>query len=390
MPRFIPVEEVVDSLCLQTGDILKRNKGRYLYIAKDVWDDMNEGYLKIASRVKIPVRKICHVNKKTNSLSIPKNWLRVSSVNVIDHCGNFHPVYRNEKLTGELVEMSAVKDCACEFACGYRLCNTIKGYEAVVSTKTDSLPNGDSISFECVDRKYVDGQGFLYTETQYPQRIYLSGVWTDTVLHTGSTKSCKLEVDHNGCVCDTEENIDACCDSCVSHGNNHDGTPVGGTANIPPCTEDRSWIYYCNSKLDWFGLQCGGFGWATGKKNCNNIYNITEDGNTLVFPHDFGWEKVMLRGYVDVDLQDIMVPYTAKQTFQTGLQCFFYMHDPKNQNIAITFEKKYSKYKWGLFLELNKYRIAELAQIVVPAVYVPSYIHNWNQGWYQDGIVRYS
>lgn len=384
MARFYSVEDIVDSLCLRSGDILKRNKGLYLECAKDVWEDLNETTLKIADRVKIPIRRTFKVNKRTNSIDIPP-FLRLSSVNVIDHCGNFHPVYRNDKLTDDIVDLAGTEDCACEFNCGYKLCNTIKGYEAVVSTKSDELPNGNPISFECTDRKAVDDQGFLISETQYPMRVYLSGVWTNTVLNTQVTKMCKVEVDANGCCCDTEENINAVCDSCSVKATGYD-IPVGGTAMTPPHEGDQSWIYYCNSKMDWFSLQCGGFAYAFNRKDCkNNIYNISELGNRLIFPADFGWDNVMVRFYADISTGDIQVPYMARQVFMTGLQYYASEHNMDKQDQSAIFGKKYSRQKWGLFLELNKYRIAELKMITTAPVYVPSYISNNNSGYYDNG-----
>ena len=381
MPRFISIESLIDDLCLQSGDILKRNKGIYLSCANDLWNDLNDTTLRIAERVKIPVRQKFRVNKRTNSIEMPP-FLRVCSVNVIDHCGNFHPVYQNDRLHDDLVDIPGTSDCACEYDCGYQLCNTIKGYEAVVSTKTDKLPNGDSISFTCVDRKCVDAQGFLYAETQYPIRKYLSGVWVDTVLHTENTKMCKLEVDDHGCVCDTEENVNAVCDSCATKVPCGGDIPVGGDANNPPAVGDKSWIYYCNTKMDWFSLQCGGFAVGFNKrKGCGeNIYNISELGNRLIFPANFGWDEVMVRFYSDVDLKNIMVPYMAKRTVMAGLQFFACENNVEKQNEAAIFGKKYSRYKWGLFTDLNKYRIAEMAMIFTAPSYIPSYIRDYYGG----------
>src|ERR1700760_645147 len=166
MPKFEHITDVVKDLCLKSWDILQRHKGIYLNCAKDVYNDLNEDSLKIFERVKIPVRSVYSINKKTNSIELPCDTLRLCSVNVIDSCGSFIPVWRNEHLHDDIVDISNAKDCACELKCGYTLCNTIKGYEAVTSTKTDKLPNGEGISFVCIDRKYTDSKGFFYSETQ--------------------------------------------------------------------------------------------------------------------------------------------------------------------------------------------------------------------------------
>lgn len=363
MPKFIHINEVIKLPMLGDQDYLFRSKGRLLSWSKFVYQDMDLSVMKVA------VREEFQINKRTNSIQLPKNTLQLSSVN-IRHNGVYWPVYRNEKISDDIVEIGASKDCACEHKCGYKLCNTIKGYEAVTSTKSDFLPDGTPISFTCIDRKVTD-KGFLLEVTQKPLRVYVSGVWTDTVLDTEEKFLCSVEVDDNGCVCDTEENINAVCGTCVSKSGGN--IPVGGTAELPPCEGDDTWIYWCNSKLDWFSTQCGGG--CFGKKEFNNIYNISELGDRLIFPANFGFDKVMIRYYVDVKLQDMQIPFIAVDTFVTGLLWFDhkYSTDMNKQKLAELFGSRYAKMKFGLLRELNKYRIAELGQIFSPQTYIPSY-----------------
>ena len=114
MAKLIPIEKVIDKLCQRNEDLLRRKKGLYLSCVEDVWNDLNEGVLKMAERVKIPVRSIYQINKRTNSIDLPCNALRVCSVNVIDHHGNFHPIYKNDRLTDDLVDVGGSDSCACE------------------------------------------------------------------------------------------------------------------------------------------------------------------------------------------------------------------------------------------------------------------------------------
>lgn len=374
MARFEHITDVVKSLCLRSGDLLQRNKGLYLDCANDTFNDLNTDVLRLAERVKMPIRTLFSINKRTNSIDLPCNFLKLSSVNIMDNKGIMYPVFRNERLHDDIVEVSAARDCACEFNCGYKLCNTIKGYEAVQSVKSDFLPNGDPISFNCIDRKALSG-GFLYEETQNPQRVYLSGVWTNTIKGIENKKLCAVEVDHNGCVCDSEHNINAVCDSCGISNINENKCCIGGDANNAPSKNCDTWKYYCSSRLDWFETQCGGFPFGF-HHGCNNIYNISELGDRLIFPHNFGWDKVVVRYYADIDLNDLWIPYMAKEVFMTGLQYFASTHNDKKQQQAAMYSQKYSKQKWALFLEFNKYRIEELRMIMTPPVYVPSFISN--------------
>jgi len=367
MGRFTHINEVVKLPMLGDSDYLMRSKGRFLTWSKLVWQDME------LSTIKTPRRQLFEINKRTNTIDLPCGFTQLCSVNIIDKNGLFYPVYRNDRLHDDITEVAAADDCACEYKCGYKMCNTIKGYEAVVSTKCDKTPAGADIEFECVDRKAIDDNGFLYEQTQYPLRVYMSGVWTETVLHTENKKLCKVEVDEHGCCCDTEENINAICNACGISG---DYTPpVGGTASCPPDKNDKTWIYYCNSKADWFGVQCGNYPSGLSSE-CNNIYNISELGNRLIFPHNFGYDKVMVRYYVDVNLSELQIPTIAVDTFVMGLLWFDnkYSTNLKKRALANGFGNDYARMKFGLLRELNKYRIAELGKIFTPPRIIPSYV----------------
>lgn len=382
MGRFVHINEVVKLPMLGDHDYLMRSKGRLLTWSKEVWLDMN------MSTVRIPVRQFFEINKKTNTIDLPCNFLQLSSVSIMDKCGVFYPVYRNTRLHDDLTDVAAAKDCACEYKCGYKLCNTIKGYEAVCSTKCDKNPDGSDVEFECVDRKAIDEQGFLYEQKQYPERVYLSGVWTSTIKKTENIKLCKVEVDSNGCCCDTEENVHAVCDACgISE--NSVNPPVGGDANCPPNKNDKTWIYYCNSKMDWLNVQCGSHPVGL-HDECNNIYNISELGNRLIFPHNFGYDKVMVRFYVDVNLNDLYIPRVAVDTFVNGLIWFDnkYSTNPQRMAIASQFGQTYARMKFGLFREFNKYTIAELGKIIAPPKHIPSYTLGSMNNFY-IGYTRY-
>jgi hypothetical protein len=378
MSRYIPVAEAIKVAMLGNGDILQRAKGRYLTWSKYVFEDLNLQTLKVAKR------ELLYINKRTNTVELPSDFYQLCSVNVMDKKGVIYPVYKNDRLHDDIVSVESMKDCACEYKCGYQLCNTIKGYEAVTTVKSDFMPNGNPISFTCTDRKEIDGQGFLYEETQYPERIYISGVWTNTILQTTQRKLCAIEVDKNGCICDTDKNIESVCNSFF--GDNNNGLlPIGGTNSNPPHGNKNTneWIYYCGSKMDWFAYQCGGF--HKGLNHCNNIYNISELGDRLIFPNDFGYRSVLVRYYADVNRNDLQIPSIALDTFIAGIKWWDCRFDDKKQVLADHFEQVYSKLKWGLFLELNKYTISEQRMLLSPPVFVPSFIKNkskFSGDWY--------
>jgi hypothetical protein len=384
MSRWISVIDAVDLRLLGSGDFQKRDRLRLTKWAKFVWQDMN------LTTIKRAIRQRFTINRKTRSIDMPCEFLQFCSVNVEDECGNEIPVYRNPRVKDDLVDVSAAKNCNCEYKCGYKLCNTIKGYEAIKSVKSDYLPSGSIKNFDCVDRKGIDDQGFFYQQLQYPQRIYestngINSVWIDTVLHTENKKLCKVELDENGCCCDSEANIDAVCHACGIDNVNPDYCCIGGTASKPPTETCNTWTYYCNSKLDWFSIQCGGF--PRLNKECNNVYNISELGDRIIFPHNFGWEKVILRWYEDTGLDTLQIPVIAVDTFVFGLMWWDCQFNDNKQPLGDKYGRMYATRKFGLLKELNKYRVAELGKIVTPSRFIPSYVYSrTNQS--ESGYVR--
>lgn len=378
MSRFIPIGDVIDDLCLRSGDLLRRNKGLYLSCAEDTWQDLNESTIRIAKRLKMPVRRMFTINKRTNSIDMPCDFLRLSSVNVVDECGIIYPVYRNLNVHNDIVEVPAEKNCACEFNCGHKLCNLIKGYEAIQTTVSDTLPDGTPVSFNAICRKAVDKNGFLYEENQFIERVYTAGVWTNTILQTENKKLCECEVDHNGCIKDTEHNIKNACDHCGIR-NFNSNICIGGNASCPPEPGCDEWIYYCDNKMDWFTVQCGCSPCGMIK---NNVYNIGDTGDRLVFPANFGFDKVLVRYYEDIELNKLQVPYIAKETFMKGLQYFAANNNDKKVQLAAAYGQQYSRLKWGLFLELNKYRSVELGNAISPRAFIPSYVDHREDRWF--------
>lgn len=372
MATFIPVTEAVELPLLANDDYLKRGKGRLLKWSKYIFEDLNLDVLKKTTR------EYFNINKRTNSIDLPCNIDEVSSVSVVAPNGTIYPVWVNGRLHKDIVDVAAEKDCACEYKCGHKLCNLIKGYEACVSTKTDKLPNGDDISFTCVDRRGLLGEMF-YEERQYPLRVYESGIWVDTILYTEKKELCTVELDVNGCVCDTDQNMEKLCNTCVD---DSDKIPHGGTSTEPPYPDAKRWSYYCNSILNWFSVQCGSV--ERFKDSYNNIYNITDSGNRLIFPANFGFSKVLVRYYKSQNLKDLQIPMIAVPTFILGLKWWDTRFNDKMQNLAVKYESDYTKSKWGLLGELNRRRIAEFRMITTPPVFMPSYVQPYFFTNYSD------
>ena len=117
--------------------------------------------------------------------------------------------------------------------------------------------------------------------------------------------------------------------------------------------------------------QCGCFPYCC---NTENIYNISELGDRLLFPHNFGWDNVIVRYYEDISGPDLQIPIIAINTFVMGLMWWDCQFNDKKQALADKYGLQYSRMKGGLVKEINKYRIAELAMIVAPPRFMPSFI----------------
>lgn len=380
MSRFFTPIEAVEIRLLGNHDYQERDRMRLLKWSKYVYRDLN------LTTVRKAVRKRYAINKRTNSVDLDKKFLQLSSVGVVDKCGIEYPVYRSHKImdNADIVDVGAAKDCECEYNCNSTLCNVIKGYEAVVSTKTDKMPDGSDVSFECIDRKAVDDQGFFYEQLQYPKRIYEDGVWTDTIKYTEDKKLCKVEVDSNGCVCDTEENLDALCKCCGIDELDTSMCCIGGSASVPPSDNCNTWTYRCNTKLDWFMVQCGCFNYCA--SGCENIYNISELGDRLLFPANFGWDNVIVRTYEDARMSDMQIPVVAIDTFIVGLMWWDVRFDDKKQMLEPKYSNDYSRLKFGLLKQLNKRRISELAKVMSPPAHIPSYSYSFTNQY--EGRLR--
>jgi len=365
MGRFIPISEAIEDASLFGDDILQQLKMRYHRLAKYVWDDLNLTTVKNATRV------LLDVNKRTNTVDLPCNYLDLSGVSIMNENGSFTPVFMNQKLHDDLVDVNAGGRGNC--TCNYELCNMIKGYEGITSYVTAPLPDGNTQQFTCITRRgFLDGH--YYEEKQAPQAIYTDGVWTSTQVVTTNTQLCALKTDKKGCVTDCEENYDAilACSHCAVP--NNQKVAIGGDSWLPPSPNVNTWIYYCSSKADIYSTQCGCY---FSRGNCrnqfNDIYNISELGNRLIFPKNFGHKKVLIRYYESVPLEKMTIPFIAVPTFIMGLKYYYTLYNDNMQRLNDGYNVKYAKMKWGLLGELNKYTVKELGSMFAQKTYMPSY-----------------
>jgi len=352
MPKFLTIRQLADQATFLVKDYQQINRMRFNKLAADfVFPDFEFEVVKEAKR------EYLYVNKRTNTIELPCDCIQVSSLSWVDQYGRLHPIYRNTSLHDDIVDFGAKRDCAC--TCSGDLCNMIKGYESVITYVDAEMPDTTTETFTCVNRKWYSADGTYYEQTQAPQRVYESGEWVTTEVVTTDTELCKLELTETGCVRDCEENyaaVTSC--GCSWYGDDCCGTPPA-LKSVDGYTLSTA---YAIESGRWFSLPCAGF---------NNIYNINDQGDKLIFPYDFGFDRVLLRYYSNVPMQEMKVPFAAAYAFICGIMFYNIAFDDKQQQMAMVLSMKYSRAKFALIEELNKYNQQEVLEIMSPYTYVP-------------------
>ena len=342
MSAFVTIEEVVEDACHAMDDYLLRNKMKFLKLAKRVYNDD----LKLGS-VREPVRKYFNIDKRTNTIQMPCDFHRLSGVAWKDEYGVLHPLYRNDRLNDDIVDIKAKKDCACD--CGGQLCNLIKGYESTEEDITVDTPQGGTETFTCKTMKGYDGNGWYYEVVQYPIAVHENGVWTGNELKTEKRELCKLEYDQEtGCVSDCAANVEA----------------------VASCGCNVEFVRLTSS-MDTFMVECGS--WFSRGGFFNNVFNITESGDRLIFPSDIPIDKVLVRYYPVVDLRNIKVPLVARSAMITGILYENMRFKTDRESVLMTreFSRRYTNESFALISELNRYTSAEKNVIMSPVAYIP-------------------
>ena len=361
MSKFISLEDVVKTACLIEKDFQMQNKMRYLAFAKDIWhNDMNLTTVKDVDRV------ILEIDKRTNTVKLPCHNKLVSGVYVIGKYGEFYPVFRNERLHDDIVDISTTDDC--DWHCCNKLCNMIRNYEPITEYIESEMPDGSIETFKCITRKGYDSYGNYYEEKQYPQRIYNDGTWVNTEVVTEKIELCKLEIDKKGCIKECDENYHAvikhgCYGSCPTL--YEIKAEVGSSCIINPAAKDL------------VGWECG---YNFSAKNLNNSYNITTNGDRLIFPHDFAFKKVLVRYYQDIKLNDIKIPSIAKEAMMVGIKYYDTLLDESKVRINQVFAEKYARMKGGVMAMLNKLNKDQQRLALTPPVTIP----NFSPAFYQQ------
>lgn len=319
-------DEIIKSLLILEGDSLGVNYQKYRSVVLDLWRDMNLHTVKLTKRV------VLTVDKRTNTVTRPEDFLFHSSLSVIDECNKLRTLSVNQHLTGDFIDISKDRSCHCECGCHSDLCGLIKNYEAITEDTEELMPDDSTQTFTSITRKTVTAEGKLVIRRTFPVRIYEDGEWTGVELKTEEEELCQVEVDKCGCVKNTEENI----------------------CKVNEC-----------SSADSFAVECGD---AVFCESGNGLsYNYEEDGRRINLPSDFAYDKVIQRYFYEPNVKDLRIPLVAKRTFMTGIKAFTLPFEEKQSGRRVNeFERRYEGMKDKLFTLLNRFSFKEVNQVLNP------------------------
>lgn len=323
-------DEILKSLAAREGDITGMNFMKYRSVVMDVWRD-----LKLYA-IKYTKRAFFQVDKKTNSIIMPDDFLFRSSISVLDECNKIQILSINQEVSDDIIDISLDHDCHCECGCKSDLCGQIKSYEAIVEDTQELMPDDTYQTFTSVTRKRMDAGGRFVVEKTFPVRVYSDGEWTGVELKTEIEELCYLDTNPCGCVKPTKEN----------------------ECKVNDC---------CNADI--FKTECGSYLCPTPGALA---YNISEEGNRIVFPSTFNYDKALVRYYAEDKMSEIRVPLIAKKAFIHGVKSFIMPFDDGQPLWRIRlFDKYYTDSKADLFTLLNRFSMKELKQVLSPKRIMP-------------------
>jgi len=278
MANRIKVKEAVDDLLLREGDTAGINRARYMGVAKDIHRELKFAGLKESVRFLRPVLK---TEGGMRYVLLPDNTIMFTTVYVVDNKGVAIALVSNSKVKEDITDLSLIKTCGCDCGCSDNLCSKIRNYELIQTEETAKFPDGSIGTFTKTVRKVVKADGSLIYEITEPLKVYINGIHTGTRLNTREEHICKLEIKECGCVKDCESNHVEISEHIVFQDIDHD------------CG--------CPMRL---------------KEVAGRItYNVSDDGNRLIFPSNFNHDTVFVRALVESQTKDITIPLIAKKAF---------------------------------------------------------------------------
>lgn len=287
--RFSTVSEAIRSMMSKEGDFSASRRLQYVDAAKEVFEDLNLSVIKDIKRV------VIKLNQHLPVLPVPEDYFDFATMDYVDLHGKFKPLVFNDELHEDVPDISLAHDCGCECGCKSALCCSVKNYEVIQEVVSAQMPDESFQTFTKYTRKYMNKDGSFFQETAEPVRVFEEGEWTDTRLEVATDFICKLEVKECGCLVETPKVLSQLEANCCSLNFKHESG----------CSHPD--FYTCKK----------------------STYSINKDGNRLILPDHFAYDKIVLRYYTTVKTKDILIPRIGLRSFTTGIRKEIALWDKK-------------------------------------------------------------
>jgi len=324
--------EVVQSILDRVDDYRGVGFRKYFSIAKDVYRDLN------LMSIRWTKRYLMEVDKQTNSIKLPSDFLLLSSISIVDENGRIIPLDINNNITEDFVDVSAGRHCGCKCGCNNELCGQVKNYEVVYGKVSAPMPNGTMQQFDTYSRKTIYPNGDYYHEYSIPVTEYADGEIVSTTLQEKKEFICKLETEECGCVKNCQPNIDKLNECC------------GPNLFAVECGCDLT--KYCSSPL---------------------TYGYENFSDRITFDSEFKYDHVLLRYYVNSNGGDIRVPVIARMGIIYGVMLQGIPFEKvtgysalAQQRRQIQFERLYEAEKINIFRILNRLSLKKFLGTISP------------------------
>lgn len=324
-PRFITIENIVKGILLREKDFAGADKLMLMAIAKDLYKELNLG------SIRNPVRRMIEVDKRTNSINFPDDYMTFSSISEIDECGRIEPLIINTNIKSDMVDISLVHDCGCECGCQSQLCSAIKNYEIIQEDISIIMPDSSTQIFTATKRKKILSDGSYVMETVAPVQKFDNGVYVAVVMETTDEFLCHLEMNDCGCIKHTHHNEEA--------------------------------VNNCSNARD-YNTDCGCTECPRGDRN---TYNFSEEGDRIQLDSRFRCDHVLLRYYADLPTKDILVPIIARKSMVSGIKSEQVKFDDKATQFKIAlWASEHNKDQIVLRDKLNQISLKKFLRNITP------------------------
>lgn len=205
---YIPVQKVIETLCLREGDNAMTMGAIYSSYLPSVYNDLRFGVTKKT------VTKKYYLDLANNSLVLPNDCLLVIGVGYEDNCGSIQPLWYNSKIPIPMLFENSLP-CQCD-TCGEEntSCGLIKEFDKVEEESTFGSDYINSITTTILN----DGTVIKTTRT-WGLQIESQGRTTTIVPFDTQEEVCILDKLPCGCVATTPSNttkINSLSTSCCS------------------------------------------------------------------------------------------------------------------------------------------------------------------------------